>query len=135
MRIIESLQNRALREARKLKQKKFRQAKQQFCLEGVRLVTTALQGNARVREAFVTQEIIESPDGSKVLGALESAGAEVNRVPSAALRTLAETASPQGIVAVVQNVLVPVTQLTLRRHPVLLVLQPLLVHQHFMSMM
>lgn len=122
MRIIESLHNRALREARKLKQKKYRLASQRFCVEGVRSVEAALRGNGRVREAFVTREFLESASSLSVLRALEAAKAEVNRVPPEAIRSLAETESPQGIVVVADNVLLPLSQLSLPRQPVLLLL-------------
>ena len=122
MRLITSVQNRAIREARKLKQGKYRQQQQRFLIEGTRLVGAALRGNARVSEAFVTRELVEGPQGAELLSALESRRAELMLIPDEALREVADTENPQGIVAVVESVVVPLMDLKTRHTPLLLVL-------------
>jgi TrmH family RNA methyltransferase len=71
-------------------------------IEGVRLVEEAVAAGIRVAGAVVAPELSRSVRGSAVRDQLESHAVPVQDVSTAVLRQLADTETPQGIVAVVE---------------------------------
>ncbi len=85
----------AVRAARLLHQKKHRLERRCFLIEGPQLLDAALAAGARVEHVFALDD--PSLPGAQTLGGL---GDRVIRVDRRTLDSLAQTVSPQGIVAV-----------------------------------
>lgn len=100
MEIITSKDNPKVKRARALLRRKERYKERQFLIEGVRLVEEALAKNAPLVEAFLTAEFTEGENGRRLAAKLEDAAADIYIVTEPVLKTLSETESPQGIVAV-----------------------------------
>ncbi len=99
MEIITSAQNQWVLEARKLQQKKFREAKGLFLVEGLRLAEEAAK-SALVEEVYYHETLAATPRGEELLKALSAKARRFFQVTSKVLNTLAETETPQGIVLV-----------------------------------
>jgi TrmH family RNA methyltransferase len=70
--------------------------------EGVRLVEEALAAGMSVRGAAVSPTLEATARGRALKAALERAGARLEVMDDGALERLADTESPQGVVAVIQ---------------------------------
>jgi RNA methyltransferase, TrmH family len=90
--------NAAVRSARLLHQKKHRQQQRCFLVEGAQSLDDALAGDAHIERVFALPGAI--PEG--LAGSLRAAGAEVNDVDRRTIDSLAQTQTPQPIVAVVR---------------------------------
>ena len=85
--------------ARKLRRRSSRDREGAFLVEGPVPVTEALTSGAPLRELFVAES---SPDVDVLSGAARGAGVPVIEVTEPVLRSLADTTTPQGVVAVVE---------------------------------
>jgi len=99
---ITSLDNSRLRAACRLKRRKHREETGRFLVEGTRAVEGALRAGASVRAIFVSDSFLAGPRARGLGPTIEASGAKVYRVPDSVLKKVADTSSPQGIVAVVQ---------------------------------
>lgn len=85
-------------DARKLLRRRTRDARREFLAEGPQAVREALSGPANVAEVFVTGQAL-SRHGDLVRAA-DAAGARVTLVDEGGMASLADTVTPQGIVAI-----------------------------------
>lgn len=72
-------------------------------VEGPRAVATALDGGARVRFAVVSPRLDRTPGGPELAARLRAAGIDVRAVDEETLDALADTETPQGVLAVVEE--------------------------------
>ena len=110
--MITSLSNPKVKLVRALARKKERYAAQQFVVEGVRLIEEAL--DARVAPSLVlhTAPVEEDARARALLERLRAATPEVFAVSDVVMQDIATTETPQGVVAVVPFVELPLpTQL------------------------
>ena len=91
---------RLLSIARDLKRRKAREREGLFVVEGVRAVEELLRSSVEIRGLLVAPKLMDSPRGALLLSAGRTRGVEVAEVDEKEFRTVAETESPQGIVAV-----------------------------------
>jgi RNA methyltransferase, TrmH family len=91
--------NARIREAAKLRQKKFRRDSGCVLIEGARLVADALTSGATIRDRFCTQAFQESECGKVIC---ISSGLDCTTITDAAAEKLSDTQTPQGIFAVVE---------------------------------
>ena len=103
MEIITSAQNQWIAEARKLKQKKYREDKGQFLAEGLRLAEEAAKA-AVVREVYYHESFGDTERGSALLKVLSAKTGRFFQVSARVLDALAETETPQGVVCVCDRV-------------------------------
>jgi TrmH family RNA methyltransferase len=105
--MITSPSNSKVKLVRALAHKKERYAARQFIAEGVRLIEEAL--NARVVPALAlhTARIEDDARARALLERLRAATPEVFGVSDAVMQAIASTATPQGIVAVVPFIELP----------------------------
>lgn len=99
MEIITSVQNQWAAEARKLKQKKFREEKGQFVAEGLRLAEEAAKAGV-VQEVYYHETFGDTERGAELLKTLSAGARRFFQVTAKVLDSLAETETPQGIVCV-----------------------------------
>jgi len=71
-------------------------------LEGVRLCEEALGADVSFRGVVAAPALRRTQRGSRLLAALRARAIEIEEVPDETLATLADTESPQGVVAVVE---------------------------------
>lgn len=121
MEVISSVQNPVVKEAKKLKQKKHRDIRGMYLIEGIRLTEEALHASClqdvffddtllkRKRGQGLLQKIIEQ---GKIEQGKEKEAITCYQTTGQVLKTLAETETPQGIVAVVRKAVYPLRLLT-----------------------
>jgi TrmH family RNA methyltransferase len=97
---IDSPRNPRIVAARALHSARGRRTAGAFLAEGPHAVAAALAASFTVREIFVTDEAAarEKP----LMRAIAGSGASISTVTERALRAVAETVTPQGVVAVVE---------------------------------
>jgi len=102
--MITSIDNLRIKEARKLQRRRHREQMNAFLLEGVRLVSDALQSKASFREVYFVAELVAGHTNAQaLLTQLDAAQIECVACSAAVLATLTETVTPQGMVAVVHT--------------------------------
>jgi TrmH family RNA methyltransferase len=92
-----------LKELRELTHKKHRDETRKFLVEGVRLVSEAMNSDYKVLEAFYTTDLPEHPGGDVLLQSLKKKTPSVHQITNREMEVLAETVTFQGIVAVVKQ--------------------------------
>jgi len=100
--LISSRQNSLIKERCKLHQKKYREQTGLFLIEGIRLVEEAVKA-ARVEEVFYEETLLSSERGRDLLKQIEEKGVRCIQVKKELIKVLADTESPQGLVAVVRQ--------------------------------
>jgi len=105
--LITSANNPKLRYVRNLRRKSFRGREGRLALEGVRLVADALAAGIRPAFALAGPALDQSPGGPALRASLVALAVPVLDVVPALFDTVCETATPQGIVAVVDGSLQP----------------------------
>ena len=79
-----------------------------FLAEGVRLVEEAVNSNWRFR--FVLYDETLNERGRSQVEGLRSQGVDVEEISTSLMKSLSETESPQGILAVLELTQLPITQ-------------------------
>lgn len=106
--VITSNQNSKIKLVRALLGRaKERREANAFVVEGVRLVEEAVNSNWVIRFALYDDSLSER--GLKLVKQLEDKKIEVEKVESRLLQSLSETDTPQGILAVLELVQLPIT--------------------------
>lgn len=77
-----------------------------FLVEGVRLVEEAVRSNWGLR--FVLYDELLSERGKSLIENLKSRGVDVEMVSEGLMKTLTETETPQGILAIVEHKFLPI---------------------------
>ena len=109
--MITSPANERIRAARKLHRKQNRRKRGRLLIEGVRLIEDALRSGTVPEEVFYAPEsVAQRQDAGVLLQTLQARSVPCIAVSVQVLASLAETVTPQGIVAVVAlpDVLAPV---------------------------
>ena len=109
-----------LRAARRLTKRAFRQRERAFLAEGPQAVAEAFHCGARVTELFVT--VPARSRHHDLVTAMAAAGIPVHVVSGEVMDELAQTVTPQGLLAVCDFVDVPLAEVTARGKPRLLAL-------------
>lgn len=109
--MITSSQNPKLKLVRALMGRaKERREANAFVVEGVRLVEEAINSHWKLR--FVLYDETLSERGKSQVESLKSLGVEVDEIPASLMKSISETETPQGILAVLEF-----TQLPIANHP------------------
>lgn len=104
-----SIRSPRIKGARRLAKRAFRQRERQFLAEGPQAVREALTRAGTVRELYATTAAEQRhPD---LVAAARGAGALVHRVNGEVMGELAQTITPQGLLAVCEFVDVPLDQI------------------------
>ncbi len=119
MLVITSKDNPKVKRARSLHRRRERYRAREFLVEGVRLVEEAVKKKAPLAEAFISPELELDPRAQALVRSLEEMGIPVYVVAEKILSSIAETQTPQGMVAVCGFVELPLEP---SRSPLYLVL-------------
>ncbi|MGM0501414.1 MAG: TrmH family RNA methyltransferase [Bacillota bacterium] len=101
---ISSSSNSKIKYLRSLYHKKYRREHQQFVLEGVRLIEEAIQEGASLEQVFYSDYLLRNERGEELLKNLEEQEISFYHIPDDLLQQVADTVSPQGILAVVDKI-------------------------------
>lgn len=102
MNSITSGQNPVVKEIRALKNRKDREERGLFFIEGIRIVEEALSARVPIKYA-VLSETFAAGSGRNTDARLEAAGAKTYTVPDGLFEALGETKTPQGLLAVLES--------------------------------
>ena len=90
----------SVKEARKLQRRSVREERGLFLVEGAKSIAEALTVPGCVREVYAGPTAVSDPAAALVVAAAQSADVRVRRCDDAAIAALADTVTPQGLVAV-----------------------------------
>lgn len=102
MEIIQSAQNPLIKGVKKLQQKKYREEKGEFLIEGIRLVEEAERAE-QLEMFFYDESLWKTKRGCLLFHRLKQKTGRCHQVSSEVLKVLSETQTPQGIVAVAKK--------------------------------
>ena len=104
MNFISSAQNPIIKEIKALKEKKYRDRKGLYFIEGIRFIEEALKEKELINKVLVSEKITEVKGGSEILKQLEEADSRnVYTVPDKLYLEVTDTENPQGILAVMSK--------------------------------
>lgn len=101
--LISSHSNATIKLARALRQKRTREEKGLFLLEGILHVGEAAEAGWKFENLIYSPEILTSDFGLKLVSELEKKGVRCLRVTESAFESFAEKENPQGIAAIVRE--------------------------------
>ena len=101
--IITSSQNKFIKLAGSLKQKKYRSELGLFIVEGIRLVEEASQSNWVVDICIYTEEALQQARVRDLITHLTSKNCQMIQVPATLYDKITDTQEPQGIMAIVKK--------------------------------
>ena len=99
MEMITSIHNERVKRARSLREGRERKRRGFLLIEGSRFILEAVEAGARLRECFYSEAATAAED-RRLIALLEQLGVELVPVSHQVLITLADTQTPQGIIAV-----------------------------------
>lgn len=102
MQIISSKDNDFIKHIRKLKDKKFRDLRNEYVIEGVKLVEEAIAENADIKQIIICEECTKTADIPKHV-MYEIARYECVYVTEKLFDFITEVQNPQGILAIVEK--------------------------------
>ena len=97
---ITSASNPKIKEALDIKNKRSRYKHAAFIIEGTHLVETALASGHQIKEVFFTSAFSQRKDGHKILREIAKKTDEIFEVTEQIIHKLADTETPQGIIAI-----------------------------------
>ncbi|MGO9950974.1 MAG: TrmH family RNA methyltransferase [Dissulfurispiraceae bacterium] len=120
---ISSAENQFVRKAVEAKNRR-RGGEHYFLAEGPHMVEMAVTSSAQIEEVFFTMDFVQTAQGKKILGRLSQRMPQpmfLVEVPANILAKIADTETPQGIIAVVAQLPVPLLRITARKDPLIAV--------------
>lgn len=102
MQIITSKDNEIIKNIRKLKEKKYRDANNEYLIEGIKLIKEAVEEKAKIKLIVVCEESIEDGDIDQKL-LYEIAKYDCIYVNKKIFSILTDVQNPQGILAVIEK--------------------------------
>ena len=102
MQIITSKDNEIIKNIRKLKEKKYRDANNEYLIEGIKLIKEAVEVKAKIKLIVVCEESIEDGDIDQKL-LYEIAKYDCIYVNKKVFSILTDVQNPQGILAVIEK--------------------------------
>ena len=107
---ITSIANKKVKYVRSLYRRRVRHRERHFVIEGLRLVGEALKAGVAPSHTFFTPDLSDSQQGRELLAVIEDLPGECFLVTDEVMRALSDTVSPQGILAVVPFLELPLPE-------------------------
>ena len=101
MNVVTSRENAYIKELKSLKDKKHRDDKGLFFIEGLRFVEEALKEEIKISRIFVSESFCSGQTERDDAGMLDACGCDVFMLPDRLFKEVADTEAPQGILAVI----------------------------------
>ncbi|GAB6099166.1 RNA methyltransferase [Halanaerocella petrolearia] len=102
--IISSFTNSKIKDLRSLYKKKYRRQEGEFVLEGIRIIEEAIKEETEIKQVFYSDYLLRNQRGKELLHNLEGDSTQVYQITDDLLQKVADTTSPQGILAIVKQV-------------------------------
>jgi TrmH family RNA methyltransferase len=118
---ITSSANPKIKEVMDIKRRKVRAGDASFIIEGPHLIEMALGADTSISEVFFTEGFGRKEEGQRILKQLSQRTARIYEVAGHLLQKLAETETPQGIIAVATHSTLLLDRLRLKDNPLLVV--------------
>lgn len=118
---ITSSSNPKIKEVIDIKRRKSRAGHASFIIEGPHLLEMALAADTSISEIFFSEAFAGKEEGQRTLRQLSKCTARIYEVAEHLLHKLAETETPQGIIAVATHSPLHLNGLRLRDNPLLVV--------------
>ncbi|MCI8654703.1 MAG: RNA methyltransferase [Clostridia bacterium] len=102
--LITSKDNETIKHIKKLSEKKYRDEKQQYIIEGIKIVEEAIQEKVEIEEIVICQESIgkgEIPE--TLIRKIENHPYKCTYASEKVFKTLTQVTNPQGIIAVIRK--------------------------------
>jgi TrmH family RNA methyltransferase len=103
MNFVSSSKNPVIKEVRSLKNRKSREEKKLFFVEGIKIIEEALKENAEIVRVLVSEEFVSREDSVPLMQIIESRGCKCFIIPGKLFKEISDTETPQGIMAVVRT--------------------------------
>ncbi|ADL11942.1 TrmH family RNA methyltransferase [Acetohalobium arabaticum] len=100
--VISSFKNSKIKFLRSLYRKKYRRRNNKFILEGSRIITDALEAKADIDQIFYSAQFLSQQKNKELLAQLREV-TEIIEITDSLLNKIADTATPQGIIAIVNQ--------------------------------
>lgn len=97
------LSRKNIRLLRGLTTKKHREEQRKFIIEGIRLVTEAVESNFELLETYYTKEVSDHPGGRELLSLIRERSPLMREVSPHELQAMSDTVTTQGVVAVLRQ--------------------------------
>ncbi len=99
--MITSSDNDRIKRVRALQSRsRTRHKEERFIIEGPKLLSEAMQAGVALEEVFYTESFAAQPDGLSVIDSVSASGAALMGVDETIMYSISDTATPQGILAV-----------------------------------
>lgn len=99
--LIISNQNNVFKEAKSLKQKKFREITESYLIEGIRFVEEAIKEGIQIKCFFMTDKLMTLNGGDTLIAKMNLTKIDVYEITEKMMGELCDTENPQGVVAVI----------------------------------
>jgi len=104
MNFISSEQNQVIKEIKSLKEKKYRDKKGLYFIEGVRFIEEALKEKLAISKVLISDRLTEVKGGSNIINKLENEDiCSVYKITNKLYMEITDTENPQGILAVLNK--------------------------------
>jgi len=113
---ITNLSNPKIKEALDIKSNRGKHKNTAFIIEGPHLIETALASGSKVSTIFFTDEFASKKDGQKILRRITG---EIFEVPAHIINKLADTETPQGIIAIASYEIKKLDEITFKQTPMI----------------
>jgi len=121
--MITSMQNRQIKQAIKLRDRRQRQKQRRFLIDGARELLRAVQAGMRLEQAFVCEPLCTSAESRAALAAMPAASAEVLPVTPDVFAKLAFGDRAEGVLGVAPLPELRLVELALPPRPIVAVLE------------
>ena len=108
---ISSPENALIKHIKQLSRRKYRDKHEEYMIEGVRILFDALENEQTIKYAVFTDTLYHTAGGEKLLTQLMEQDIKLYRIPDKLYGEIAETESPQGIMAILPRTQINIEEL------------------------
>ncbi|AUG57226.1 MAG TPA: 23S rRNA (guanosine(2251)-2'-O)-methyltransferase RlmB [Ruminiclostridium sp.] len=102
MKYISSNKNAFIKEVKSLKNRKYREAKNMYFIEGIRFVQEALKENIKPYKIFISEKLEGVKGGKEILKTINEKKLDYFVLPHKLFKEISDTDNPQGILAQIE---------------------------------
>lgn len=103
MNTITSGQNPVVKEIKALSNRKYREEKKLYFIEGIRFVEEAFKENAQIDKILISEKLASVKGGEELLAKINVSGYGTYMLNEKLFKEISETESPQGVLAVIKT--------------------------------
>jgi len=119
---ITSLSNPHIKEATAVRERRSRQNRAAFIIEGIHLIEMSIASGAGIQEVYFTDVFGSREEGQRVLRLIRGKARKLFEVTEQIMKKIADTETPQGVVAIVTYPSPELGKLSFKSEPLLVVI-------------